>query len=751
MNTKKCKSVLGACAVGVSRQRNSQRDRKVALGRAGATLAGVLLAGAAMAEDAGSDAGANVVEEIVVTANKRSQSIQDVAASVSALGAEELDAKGIKDMYDIQFAVPSLHFGQLLGTQSIAIRGIGEFARQPGVAVSLDGIYQSRSSTAQLYQLDLERVEVLRGPQGTLYGRNSNGGVVNFISAAPTREVEGMLRVGYAEYDETKIQAIYGGPLGDRVAFRISADRIDRGEGWVKNRVPGAEDLMQGEYGNVRLKLAADLSDTVSLDLMYAKGTMQGPLDHMSWITSEPELAVAIPQMATAAHTIEPLEVFVDTKSDSDRDFELYGLTAEWDMGWATLRSITARQEFSDFFRSDRDVTELPLFDVPDISNTDTFTQEINILGSNDRLDWVLGAFYLREDWDRHTLFNNALPVLGFPVPSQLDFMQPKFETDSLSWFLDATLEVTDRARVSAGVRRTEDEIDEYHRNEFRVLVPDPVLAFLACDQAVQEEWGATTVRAVGQYDVHDTGNVYVSYSEGYKAGGVAQYECTAPYDPETVDAYELGYKATFGGGRTTLSAAAFRYDYTDFQVTQVIGIRTVTRNAGDAEIRGLEVELSSMLTENWMVAGAVTLLDTEYGDFINLDGMRPERGFQNAKGNPLNKAPETAVNVGVAYTTPVQWGGRLTLRADAAYRSRTYFREFKDKADSQGAYTVVNLNANWESEGRAWEARLYARNATDEEYITFILGSATSGARLGTWGMPRQVGLEVTRRFGMR
>ena len=729
-----------------------QRCQSV-LGHAGAALAGLLLAGAATAQETPSESGdgVTVVEEIVVTANKRSQSIQDVAGSLSALGAEDLDAKGIKDMYDIQFAVPSLHFGQLLGTQSIAIRGIGEFARQPGVAVSLDGIYQSRSSTAQLYQLDLERVEVLRGPQGTLYGRNSNGGVVNFISAAPTREVEGMLRVGYAEYDETKIQAIYSGPIGDRVAFRISADRIDRGEGWIENRVPGVEDLMQGEYGNVRLKLAADLSDAVSLDLMYAKGTMQGPLDHMSWITSEPELAVAIPQIATAAHTIEPLEVYVDTKSDSDRDFELYGVTAEWDMGWATLRSITAQQEFSDFFRSDRDVTELPLFDVPDISNTDTFTQEINVLGSNDRLDWVLGAFYLREDWDRHTLFNNALPVLGFPVPSQLDFMQPKFETDSLSWFLDATLEVTDRARVSAGVRRTEDEIDEYHRNEFRVLVPDPVLAFLACDQAVREEWGATTVRAVGQYDVHDTGNAYVSYSEGYKAGGVAQYECTAPYDPETVDAYELGYKATFGGGRTTLSAAAFRYDYTDFQVTQVIGIRTVTRNAGDAEIRGLEVELSSILSEHWMVAGAVTLLDTEYGDFINLDGMRPERGFQNAKGNPLNKAPETALNLGVAYATPVQGGGRLTLRADAAYRSRTYFREFKDEADSQGAYTVVNLNANWESEDRAWEARLYARNATDEEYITFILGSATSGARLGTWGMPRQVGLEVTRRFGAR
>ena len=300
-------------------------------------------------------------------------------------------------------------------------------------------------------------------------------------------------------------------------------------------------------------------------------------------------------------------------------------------------------------------------------------------------------------------------------------------------------------------MRRTEDEIDEYHRNEFLVLTPDPMRAFLACDQGTQAEWGATTVRAVGQYDVHDTGNVYVSYTEGYKAGGVAFYECAPPYSPETVDSYELGYKATFAGGRTTLGTAFFYYDYTDFQVVQVIGLSAVTRNAGDAEIRGLEVELSSMLSEHWMVSGAVTLLDTEYGEFINVDGMHAELGFQNAKGNPLNKAPKTAFNVGVAYTTPLQWGGRLTLRADAAYRSRTYFREFKEKADSQSAYTVVNLNAGWESEDRGWEARLYARNATDEAYITSVLGSATTGARLGSWGMPRQVGLEVTRRFGAR
>ena len=717
---------------------------------------GVAVAAAIFATSGGAEVAAaepaqdDLIEEIIVTANKRSQSVQEVASSLSVLGAGDLDARGIKDMYDIQFAVPSLHFGPQLGSQKITIRGISEFNRQPGVAVSLDGIYQSRSSTAHLYQLDIERLEVLRGPQGTLYGRNSNGGAVNFISAAPTREAEGMLRVGYAEHDETKIQAVYSGPISDRVAFRIAVDHLDSGAGWVNNLVPGEKDLMRGESSNIRLKLAAEPTDTVSVDLMYVKTKVTGPQEHLTWVTFNPDTATAggTPQLVTAGKTFEPFNTHVNGKNDSDREFELVGLTLEWDMGWATLRSITAQQEFDDLVEADRDLTDAPLFDIVDMNTIDAFTQEINILGSNDRLDWVVGAFYLREKWNRGFVFSNAEPVFFIPFPSQFINTQPKLDTDSMSWFFDATWEVTDRARVSAGVRRTEDEIDEYHLNQGFGLIPDPILLFVGCDKAEQVDWGATTIRVVGQYDVNDNGNVYASYTEGYKAGGIAAGECRPPYNPETVDAYELGYKATFGGS-TTLSAAAFHYDYSDFQVAQIIGITSVTRNAGDAEVLGFELELSSTLDDNWMVSGAVTLLDTEYGDFLNLDGLQAALGFQNNKGNPLNHAPDTSVNLGVTYNAPAVWGGHLTLRIDAAYRSRTYFREFKNELDSQSAYTVINVNANWESDDGKWGARLFARNATDEDYLLYLLGSSGVGARYGSYGPARQVGMEVTRRFG--
>jgi iron complex outermembrane receptor protein len=182
--------------------------------------------------------------------------------------------------------------------------------------------------------------------------------------------------------------------------------------------------------------------------------------------------------------------------------------------------------------------------------------------------------------------------------------------------------------------------------------------------------------------------------------------------------------------------------------VSQVIGTATVTRNAGDAEVLGAELELSSYLNEQWLLSGGVTLLDTEYKDFINFDGLNPADGFQNLSGNALNNAPDTSINLGLQFFSR-GFGGELSLVADVAYRSRVYFREFGTKEDSQDGYTVLNLNATWKSDSGAWEARAFAKNATKEEYLVSLGGVASVGGRFGAYGPPRQLGFEVTRRFG--
>lgn len=299
-----------------------------------AVLAALLFVNAGVAAQDADDADASVqvVEEIIVTAFKRAQALGDMAASASALGADDLASRGIDDMNDIQHAVPSMHFGQLLGEQILAIRGVSSFNRAPGVAVSLDGIYQARTTSAQLSQLDLERVEVLRGPQGTLYGRNSNGGAVNFISAAPTEALSGRVKAGYAGFDELSGEAVLSGPLNDRLGFRLAASVRDMGEGWVENLSPGYDDLMQGRTSAVRLKLAGQLTERLDMAFLYARSDIEGPLDHFAYVTDNRDLPVVgfvLPQLREPETllTLDPLKIYNAGRNDSDREYDLFGLT----------------------------------------------------------------------------------------------------------------------------------------------------------------------------------------------------------------------------------------------------------------------------------------------------------------------------------------------------------------------------------------------------------------------------------------
>lgn len=704
----------------------------------------------AMAAD-GSNADA-FMEEVVVTALKRSQAIGDIPASVSAVGALELQEKGIVDMNDLQFVVPSLHFGGFLGSQNISIRGVGEFNGAPGVAVSVDGIYQPKSTLAQLTQLDMERVEVLRGPQGTLHGRNSNGGAVNFVSAAPTSEAEGYLKVGYADFDATKLEAVFSGPLTESTAIRLAVNQTKIGDGWVENQAPGRGDLMEGDFGNLRLRITSALTDSLTADLVYARSEINGRMDHYAWITDNREIIAfegAVPQLAGAGATTEPHKQYADFDGDSTRKLDLYGLTLDWDLSFGSLRSITAYQHYQNDKSDDRDATDVSIYIADEYDDTKSFSQEFNLSGNSGSLDWILGLYYADDENKRESIFEFPQPVLGFPVPAALENIRPTYDTTSTAGFVDFTWNISDRARLIGGVRRTEDELVDRHTSEFFFYIPDRVGVLLACDQSEELDWSETTYRASAQYDLSDQSNVYATYSEGYKAGGVVASECSEPYDPEFIDALEVGYKGSFAGGRTTVSGALFHYDYTDFQVAQIIGLASATVNAGDARVTGAELELSSKLSENWYLNGAITLLDTQYDDFLNTDGMQPQLGVQQLKGNALNGAPETSVNIGLAYNAALSGGGSITIRGDWAYRSRVYFREFSDQENSQEAFSVANLNIIWESADSLWTGRLFAKNLTDEDYVVGLVGSSSNGGRLGSWGPPRQIGAELTRKFG--
>ena len=694
------------------------------------------------------------VEEIVVTALKRSSTVVDTPAAITAISSTEIEDKGITSMHDLKHLVPSMNFTNVLGAQNITIRGIGQFNGNPGVSVSTDGIFQSRAHSSQLGEMDLERVEVLRGPQGTLYGRNSIGGVVNLITKNPTQDMDGYVKLGYGEYDTTTAEAAFGGGISDNTSFRLVVHGTEQGEGFYDCLNAGCGEQGYTDKQAFRLKIKSDLTDTVSADLMVASVETEGTPDPYGWLTDNRELAAAFgfPQIAAEPISLKPHEIYQTPTSESvngtnmtDREYDVTSLTLKIDTELGTLTSITAKQSFDDQFNLDRDGSAGVYLDTFDISETETFTQEINLNIERDTMSLVFGLFYMDDETSRHTHFDNPQPILGFPVPSVFDFKHDKMDTESEAYFADGTFDLSDTTRLSLGVRRTTDEFTSKQDNFISILMPMPVIAAQTCDREVVTEYSSTTSRAVIQHDLSSDSNVYASLSEGFKAGGYATYECTEPYDPEEVTSLEFGFKGSLSEN-TSLNASLFRYDYTDFQVLQVVGIQTVTRNAGDATVNGLEIEALSNVNDSLAINYGLTLLDATYGEFLNTNGIQPQLGEQQLDGNYLTNAPKVSINLGLNYTSPMASGASLTYRANASYKSRIYFSEFNEY--SQDAYTIVDLNLIWESADETMRSRFFIKNATDEDYISGYLSSATGGGRFGQWGYPRTAGIEIQRNF---
>ena len=401
------------------------------------------------------------VEEIVVTALKRSSTVVDTPAAITAISSTEIEDKGITNMHDLKHLVPSMNFTNVLGAQNITIRGIGQFNGNPGVSVSTDGIFQSRAHSSQLGEMDLERVEVLRGPQGTLYGRNSIGGVVNLITKNPTQDMDGYVKLGYGEYDITTAEAAFGGGISDNTSFRLVVHGTEQGEGFYDCLNAGCGEQGYTDKQAFRLKIKSDLSDTVSADLMVASVETEGTPDPYGWLTDNRELAAAFgfPQIAAEPISLKPHEIYQTPASDSvngtnmtDREYDVTSLTLKIDTELGTLTSITAKQSFDDQFNLDRDGSAGVYLDTFDISETETFTQEINLNIERDTMSLVFGLFYMDDETSRHTHFDNPQPILGFPVPSMLDFKHDKMDTESEAYFADGTFDLSDTTRLSLGV-----------------------------------------------------------------------------------------------------------------------------------------------------------------------------------------------------------------------------------------------------------------------------------------------------------
>lgn len=688
---------------------------------------------------------------VIITALKQESSVQEVAASVSALDSAALEERGISGVEALQFAVPGVQAGLMYGPGAgITIRGVGLNQGSPGVAVHIDGVYQSTSALAGQAQADLERIEVLRGPQGTLYGRNANGGVINFITKKPTDHFEAELLAGYADYDQTHLQAILNTPIADGIRSRILIDHAQRGEGFTKH-ISGGQDLEKFEALSGRAAVGIDLSDDITLDLSFAAMHQTGPMAVIQLNALPNAAAVASnPFLGTATFALKPHTTSANDPTATERDYSQTTATLNWDLGFADLKSISSYSSFVDMYQTDSDASNVTAFPQLDERAAITATQELSLSASGPVFDWVLGLYYLKDNAKTRTYYHFDSGLSPLPPGTYLNNNTYAKDAEAYAVYGDGTWHATDKLNVIAGVRYSEEKQHYAYANDIGFLVGGTRVPFLVtCPARVDEpEFSSFTPRGGLQYVLDGDQNVYATVSKGFKSGGMNTASCANQFNPEKITAYEAGYRSQWLNGAVTFNATGFYYDYTDLQLSQITGLTNRITNAAAADVKGMEIETSWEATDNLSLNASVAWLDATFASFTNLDTLEPAKGFQDVSGNRLPDSPEWSINLGAAYTTGPTQVGSFTARADAAYRSEVFFREFNQPLDSQDAYTLLNLSFIWTDPSEAYSVRLYGNNVTDEAYIARMGSADAFGARFVSYGPPRQVGVELRARY---
>lgn len=711
------------------------------------------------------------LEEIIVTAEKREESLQDLGLSVSAFDADMLNDLGSRDIQELSSFVPNLQIGSETSDLKIMIRGVGsdnlEAFSDPGVAVHIDGVYQARPSGGNSLYYDMERVEVLRGPQGTLYGRNANGGAINFVSKQPTEEFGFGLDLSTGDQRWRRTRAMLNAPiLGDTLMFRV-AGTTEEQEGYQQNLVPGGTVGNDKDDTSLRAQLLWQPSDRASL-LLATRSLDKGGVGPARKRTSSPGAGDTAPDGTPAncgdcgyvANPSDLRTVFKDTAEAFDLKSDSVSLTFNYDFDRVSLTAIAAHQSTDMVLLQDSDQSPIPTgvpggrtdaVDVVQRSEQDTL--EVRLASSGDSAtDWLLGLYFLEENAFQNTVIDRD-PTFGADL--NINVLHD-VDSDSFAIFGQVSHDISETLRITGGLRYTEDEKQAIGGTIVRVVPPfGPPNMNGSQGFTPSDSWTSTTWKAGFDWQATDNNMVYGSVSAGYKAGGfnfgVAGSES---YDPEEVVSFEVGSKNRFLEDRVQLNATAFYYDYTDLQVFQVVDQTIVVRNAAEADIFGAELELIALAGENVRFDASLGLLEAEYENFVlpsNLFlGPPPDNAPTNidVSGNTLINAPAWSGHIGAQYTFESDSMGSFTLRTQAYFSDDVYLRALNlSPYDIQDGYTTWDAKIMWNSPQEHWFAELFYNNISDEDVIT-NLEVTDSGIYFANLNLPRRWGAVFGVRF---
>lgn len=689
-------------------------------------------------------------DEVIVTAQRRAQNIQDVPISVTAVSGDILAETGAIDITDIQKFTPNATVEVARGSNSTLIafiRGVGQqdplWGFEPGVGIYVDDVYVARPQGAVLDIFDVERIEVLRGPQGTLYGRNTIGGAIKYVTKdlnfeAPT--LKARVNVGnYGQFDQIVSGSI---PLSETFALGGAVANYKR-DGFGENLNTGAEHYNKDVFA---ARVSAQWKPTEALDFRLSADMTDDDSNakhgHRLLPSADGTLPVTSNRYDTRAGVGDDNEV--KTKGVS--------FTANWDVNDVlTLKSITAYREGETVTPIDFDALPQNDFDVPAFYNDEQFSQEFQALYSGDRLSGIVGVYYL--DGTADGAFDTVLGGLGLTV-----YVAGEQQKENLSVYGDFTYALTDRLDISVGARYTEDKTvadvtrelwlgagsASFDASNTTSVGPIPLTGYVGLERDDSE----FTPRVAVAYDLLDNMNIYASYSQGFKAGGFdpranesADFGLSrAGFGPETVDSYEIGAKGSAFDNRLTYSIAGFIADYTDQQITVQQAILNPTLpaptppattndfastvlNAGKSEYKGVEFEGALRLSDSFTLNTAIGYIDAEITEVISA-------GANIAAGFVPQNTPEWTTRFGFMWTHDLADLGDLTVTGSANYRDEYFLFNAANPGFAAGtsavfpnggpaldpdAYTTFDLGANFVSESGRWEFGVFGRNLTDE------------------------------------
>ncbi|QTH20934.1 TonB-dependent receptor [Rhizorhabdus wittichii] len=718
-----------------------------------AAAVAAIATGSAQAQTAPAADADNIgLEEIVVTAQKRSEKLQDIPVTVTALGAEALERRQVLSVSDLQSIAPGVSVGQHAGYNRLFIRGIGltsiSSGQDPSVSFQVDGVVIGRPSAQLASFFDLERVEVLRGPQGTLYGRNATGGSVNLITRKPTRDLSGYLDLTYGNYDRIQLDGAISGPLDGKgdVRARIAFQKVKH-DGYGRN-VTLNEDVSDQDSWAVRGILQVDPAANVDITLSadYAREDDHNyPFNGFGPYRSD----VPMPGLLLGG-TLLPNSRDVTTEVPTRNDRTFWGLsgTIGVDLGGGLrFQSITGYRKSRRANINDPETTSYAVFS-PTLTaeNARQFSQELQLLYTSDRLNGVAGLFYYDESL-------KAELDLGFPViGAALGFPAADYHEDgtidikAYAAFTQWTYEVVDHLRLTAGVRYSDEKRRSNGTFTIFSFMPPPNAANVVVPVHVDKSWHALTPKFSIDYKPVENVMLYASATRGFKSGVLLSGNPNPPVNPEYIWSYEAGIKSSFLDNRVQLNAAAFYYDFKDLQVNRIINVSIVTENAAAARVKGAEVELRARPVEGVTLNADATYLDATFRKYSTKHPARPELGLLDLSGNRLANAPKWSLNAGAEFDLPIGVPGRLSARGDVAWTGKVYFTEFNENLLSQDAVATVDASLQYESEDGHWRASLFGKNLTNRKIVAnkFIAAQTTGFALNGGFKPPRTYGLRV-------